>query len=95
VNSIDARYEKIDATLERVNAIFGDNPRSRDYGYDCRNLLGLADYHAKRFSYRMADSILSLLGEMLDRWEVEEKERVEFDAWCTKQEAEYMQGMES
>jgi len=90
VTSIDDRYERIDEMLERVNAIFGTDPRSKDYGYDCRNLLDLADHHAKRFSYKQSDSILNLLGELLDRWELDEKERAEFDQWCNEQEAAYL-----
>ena len=79
-------YDRIDAMRVRVDALFPN--KGRGYGEDMRNLLRLAEEHSRGWTLSYCESILSIVDELLIRMEIDERERIAFDEYVTRMEAE-------
>lgn len=80
------RENRIDALLERVDALFPANDDG--FGKHFRRSLDAVEYHKGRFSWQAAEGILVICEELIGVMERTANEQAEMDAWADKCEAE-------
>lgn len=76
---LDEHYEKCDALLARIDALFP--AQDGGYGDDMRRMMRLASFHAGGIGHDYARSILSIVAELVCRMEIDQREAEAEDAY--------------